>query len=42
MSDIHIADFDAKILAVSLECTADELGPVVSDDHVQDPKPTDN
>jgi hypothetical protein len=42
MSNGHIADLDAKILIVSLKCTADELGPVVSDDPVWDPKPTDD
>jgi hypothetical protein len=35
-------DFYAKIFIVPLECAAGELGPVVSDDHVQDPKPTDD
>jgi hypothetical protein len=34
-----IADLDAKILAVSLECADGELGPVVSDDPIQDSKP---
>jgi hypothetical protein len=33
---------DAKILAVSLERIAGELGPIVSDDSVQDPKPTND
>jgi hypothetical protein len=33
---------DAKILTVSLECTAGELGPIVGDDPVKDPKPTDD
>jgi hypothetical protein len=42
MSNRHIVDLDAKILAVSLECTTGELGPVVSDDPVWDPKPTDD
>jgi hypothetical protein len=42
MGNGHIADLDAKIFTISLECTASELGPVVSDDPVRDPKPTDN
>jgi hypothetical protein len=42
MTNRRIADLFAKILAVSLERTAGELGPVVSDDPVQDPKPTDD
>jgi hypothetical protein len=42
MSNGHIADFDAKILTVSLECTAGELGPIVSNDPIRDPKPVDN
>jgi hypothetical protein len=37
-----IVDFDAKILVVSLERTAGELGPIVSDDPIQDPKPVDD
>jgi hypothetical protein len=42
MSNGRITDFDAKILAVSLECTTGELGSIVSDDPVQDPKPISN
>jgi hypothetical protein len=42
MSNGHIADLDVKILTVSLKCAAGELAPVVSDDPVQDPKPTDD
>jgi hypothetical protein len=37
MSNGRIADFNAKILTVSLECTAGELRPIVSDDPVRDP-----
>jgi hypothetical protein len=37
-----IVDFYAKIFAVLLECTAGELGPIVSDDPIRDPKPTDD
>jgi hypothetical protein len=37
MSNGHIADLDAKILVVSLECTAGELGTIVND-----PKPADD
>jgi hypothetical protein len=42
MSNERIADLDAKRLTVSLECAAGELGPAVSDDPVQDPKPADD
>jgi hypothetical protein len=42
MSNGHIADLDAKILVVSLKCTAGELGPIIGDDSVRDPKPTDD
>jgi hypothetical protein len=42
MSNGHIANLDANIFTISLECTASELRPVVSDDPVWDPKPTDN
>jgi hypothetical protein len=42
MSNRHIADLDAKILTVSFECAAGELGPIVDDDPVQDPKPADD
>jgi hypothetical protein len=41
MSNGHIADFDAKILTVSLERTTGELGPFVGADPVWDPKPAD-
>jgi hypothetical protein len=41
MSYRHIAVLDAKILAISLKCAAGELGPVVGDDPVRDPKPAD-
>jgi hypothetical protein len=42
VSNGGIADFYAKIFIVPLECTAGELGPIVSDDPVQDPKPADD
>jgi hypothetical protein len=42
MSNERIIDFDAKILTVSLEFTAGELRPIVSDDPVRNPKPADN
>jgi hypothetical protein len=42
MSNRCIADFDAKILTVSLECIASELGPVVGDDPIRDPKPAND
>jgi hypothetical protein len=42
MSNECIAGLDAKILVVSLERVAGELGPVVGDDLVRDPKPTDD
>jgi hypothetical protein len=42
MSNGHIADMDAKILTVSLECATAELGLVVIDDPVWDPKPADD
>jgi hypothetical protein len=35
-------DLDAKVIAVLLKRVAGELGPVVGDDFVQDPKPTDD
>jgi hypothetical protein len=35
-------DLDAKVLAISVKRAAGELGPVVSDDPIQDPKPTDD
>jgi hypothetical protein len=37
-----IANLDAKILTVSLERVVGELGPIVGDDPVWDPKPTDD
>jgi hypothetical protein len=42
VSNGAIAIFYAKIFAVPSECAAGELGPVVSDDHVRDPKPADD
>jgi hypothetical protein len=42
MSNRRIAYLDAMILTVSLKCAAGELGPVVSDDPIQDPEPTDD
>jgi hypothetical protein len=42
MSYGHIADLDAKILTVSLEHATGELGPVVGDHPVRDPKPADD
>jgi hypothetical protein len=42
MSNRRIADLDAKILTVSLERAAGELGPVVGDDPIWDPKLTDD
>jgi hypothetical protein len=42
LSNGGIADFYAKIFTIPLECAADELGPVVSDDPVRDPKPADD
>jgi hypothetical protein len=37
-----MSNFYAKIFTVLLECTASELGLIVSDDPVQDAKPTDD
>jgi hypothetical protein len=37
VSNRGIADFYVKIFTVPLECVVGELGPVVSDDPVQDP-----
>jgi hypothetical protein len=37
-----IADFYDKIFTVPLECTAGELGPIISDYPIRDPKPTDD
>jgi hypothetical protein len=42
MSNRRIADLDARIPTVSLERAAGELGPVVGDDPVWDPKLADN
>jgi hypothetical protein len=42
VSNGRIADLDAKILAVSFECTVGELGPVVGDYPVRDPKRADD
>jgi hypothetical protein len=42
MSNERITDLDAKVLAVSLKCTAGELGPIVGHDPVQDLKPADD
>jgi hypothetical protein len=42
VSNGGIADFYAKIFTVPLECAAGELGPIVSDDSIWDPKPTDD
>jgi hypothetical protein len=35
-------DLDAKVFTVSLKCAAGELGPIVSDDPIRDPKPADD
>jgi hypothetical protein len=40
MSNRRITDLDAKILTVSLEHAIVELGPIVGDDPIRDPKPT--
>jgi hypothetical protein len=37
-----ITDLDAEVFAVLLKHPAGELGPVVSNDLVQDPKPIDD
>jgi hypothetical protein len=42
VSNEGIADFYVKIFVIPLECVAGELGPVVSDDPVRDPKPIDD
>jgi IMP cyclohydrolase len=39
MSNRCIANFDANVFIVPLEGTASTLGPIVSYDSVQDPKP---
>jgi hypothetical protein len=41
VSNRRIANLDVKIFVVPLKCTAGELGPVVGDDPVRDPEPTD-
>jgi hypothetical protein len=41
VSNECIADLDAKIFVVSLERTAGELGSIVSDGTIWDPKPAD-
>jgi hypothetical protein len=38
----YIADLNAKVLVVPLECAAGELGPIVGDDPVRNPKSTDD
>jgi hypothetical protein len=40
--NVSIVDLDAKVLAVFKKCVAGELGPVVGDDSVQDPKLADD
>jgi hypothetical protein len=42
VSNRGVTDFYAKIFTIPLECAAGELGPVVSDDPVWDPKPVDD
>jgi hypothetical protein len=42
MSNRSISNFYAKIFTILLECTAGELGSVISDDPVQNPKPADD
>jgi hypothetical protein len=42
MSNRRIADFDTKILTISLERTVGELGLIVGNDHVRDPKLADD
>jgi hypothetical protein len=42
VSNGSIANFYAKIFTVLLECSAGELGPVVSDDPIRDPKLVDD
>jgi hypothetical protein len=42
MSNRHITDLDAKFLAVFLKRATGELGPVIGDDGVRDPKPVDD
>jgi hypothetical protein len=42
VSNGGIADFYVKIFTIPLECAAGELGPIVSDDPIRDPKPVDD
>jgi hypothetical protein len=42
MSSERIAYLDAQIFTVPLEGTAGELGPIVSDNPIRDPKSTDD
>jgi hypothetical protein len=42
MSNKCIVDLDANILTVSLECIAGELGPIVGNYPIRDPKPADD
>jgi hypothetical protein len=42
VSNGRIENFYVKIFAVPLKCAAGELGPIVSDDPVQDPKLADD
>jgi hypothetical protein len=42
MSNRCIANLDGKVFAVPLEGATGKLGPVVSYDFVQDPKPVDD
>jgi hypothetical protein len=42
VSNKRIANLDAKIFTVFLECAVGKLGPVVTDYSVRDPKPIDD
>jgi hypothetical protein len=42
VSNGRIANFYTKIFVVLLECAVGELGPIISDDPVWDPKPIDD
>jgi hypothetical protein len=42
MGNKRVAYLDAKIFAIPLKCTTGELGPVVSDDPIRDPKSVDD
>jgi hypothetical protein len=42
MSNRSISNFYAKIFTILLECTAGELGFVISDDPIQNPKLADD